>query len=539
MRRQLWRSVVAAMSIAMAGAPWMPARAGCEPAPPTAQERYDKLTRTPSLGQFWGAVLVAKGDDVFARGYGLVDERGEEIDRATLFDIGSVTKQFTAAGALKLQSQGKLTLDEPVATYLPGLEGKALERAKVVTLRHLLLHTSGMSDREAIQAINFPDRDKAVAIAIGSKPTGGPGAAFEYCNSGYIVAAAVIERVSGVQYEQYVVNEVMRPAGMRTAGFINGVGIDPKVKAAARVVEQQARGYTGKLVNDPREVLGWGLKGAGGIAASLDDMLAWARALTDAKVLDAAAQTEMFSPGLDNYALGWFVTMTPAGTEKWAHSGGTRGFVAQFFVYPRERSAIAVLTNSRHNPDAIAKALEAEIFETGSSGAIEATVMYGALMLDEYLGEKWSGGTVVRVTRTDDGAAPRMALEVVRAGERIAARVRMDPESARALAGQIRGVCGPAKASEPTLPGTFWIGGMVYRDQWPGGNPPAEYALSDVKWRVMPAYRGAGKDNKPVIDARPTLVLVDEQHGFWPMIVTINPGEARTLADELSGKQPE
>ncbi len=531
MRRSKWR-VLAALSAApgVLLSTAAPAQDG-----PVAgvHERYDKLTRTPSLGQFWGAVLVARGDEVFARGYGLADERGGEIDRTTLFDIGSVTKQFTAAAALKLQSQGKLELDEPVATYLPDLEGKARERAKLVTLRHLLGHTSGMGDREAIQSINFPDRDKAVAIALASKPAGEPGVKFDYCNAGYIVVAAVIERVSGVKYEQYVVDEIMRPSGMATSGFINGVGIDPKVKTAARVVEQQGRGYTGKLVSDGREVLGWGLKGAGGIAASLDDMRAWAVALTDAKVLDPAATAEMFTPGLDNYALGWYVTMSPAGTEKWAHSGGTRGFVAQFFVYPKEHAAIGVLTNARNNPDQIAKALEAELFGMGSPGPIEATVMYGALTLDQYFGERWEGGTDVRITRAGGGDAQRFTLELVRAGERFAARVGMDGASARALAGQIRAVC-PARDTEPDRPGVYWIGGYTYRDQWPGGKPPAEFALADVKWQVMPSYRG-----EKTVDARPTIVLIDEQHSFWPLIITINPAEARTIADELSGKQPE
>jgi CubicO group peptidase (beta-lactamase class C family) len=541
MARALWRWAVAGgISVAIGAAPAVAQDGEDKPLP----VRLDAAVVVPSLGQFWGAVLVAKdGAPVLAKGYGIAGPDGTPIDRTTLFDIGSITKQFTAAAVMKLKAQGKLSLDEPVAAYLPELEGRALERARRVTLRHLMTHTSGMNDEGAIQAINFPDRDKAVSIALGSRPSAAPGAAFDYCNAGYIVAAAIVEHVSGVPYERFVVDEVLRPAGMKTAGFINGVGIDPGTPTAARVVEPPP-GYpggatTGKLVNDRREQLGWGLKGAGGIAASLDDMLAWSMAMIDDKVIDAGAHAEMFKPGKENYGLGWFITLSPGATEEWSHSGGTRGFTAFIAVYPRERAAIAVFTNARNNPVAVHKGLEAEFFGVGTPGPIEATIMLGALALDNAVFAEWKGQTSFHVTRAGDGPGERVTLEVVRDGVGPAARVAMSTASAKALAADIRSVCGAGAAQEPDRPGTFMLAGGVYRDRWPGARPPAEFRLDDgVQWQVMPAYHGTGQDGKSIVDARPTLVLVDEENSFWPLIMTISPGEALGLAEHLNPTQP-
>ena len=119
-----------------------------------------------SLGTFWGAVLVMqRGEIVTAQGFGLANEQLAPITANTIFDIGSNAKAFTALAVLILESDGSLALDDPVARFFPDVDG-----TDAITLRHLLTHTSGLSDETALQRLDFPDRDEAVRRAFATAP---------------------------------------------------------------------------------------------------------------------------------------------------------------------------------------------------------------------------------------------------------------------------------------------------------------------------------------------------------------------------------
>jgi CubicO group peptidase (beta-lactamase class C family) len=258
-----------------------------QPSEEVAGSSLDAIVLSRELGQFWGQVLVAKGGRIIlAKGYGLADSSLKPLDDRTIMDVGSIAKQFTAAAILKLEMVGKLSTDDPVSHFFPDAGGDS-DR---ITLYQLLSHTSGLSDaNQAIQQLNFPDRDLAVRRAMNSTRNGPPGDRFEYCNGGYVVLAAVIEVASGQSFEDYMHAELFRPANLTSTGFL---GNDPRLdlsNTAARIVEAGSRPRRTTIMGDG---WGWGFKGCGGVLTNVHDLLAWDRALRGNSILDETGRAK-------------------------------------------------------------------------------------------------------------------------------------------------------------------------------------------------------------------------------------------------------
>jgi CubicO group peptidase (beta-lactamase class C family) len=255
----------------------LPAPAPRAQSPDDIGVRLDTAVRRAGLGQFWGAVLVARdGEVLLSRGYGYATEDLDPIRSDSLFDVGSITKMFTAAAVLKLQQNGALDVQDTLAAHFPEV-GPA---ARQITIHHLLTHTSGKSDTAgAIQDLSFDDRDEAVRRFVASPPSRPPGEAFEYCNGGYVVLAAIIEQVSGQAYESCLRELVLQPAGMPGSGFLDGEGLDPTLQTMRVCDTRGGSGRRGLLLDKRVEPWAWGLRGAGGLVTSLDDLLAFDAAI--------------------------------------------------------------------------------------------------------------------------------------------------------------------------------------------------------------------------------------------------------------------
>jgi CubicO group peptidase (beta-lactamase class C family) len=520
--------------------------------------RVDQAILRHGLGQFWGGVLVAKdGKAVLAKGYGLANDELRPIDADTLFDIGSVAKQFTAAAVLRLEQAGKLSTADPVSKYYPDLP----EIASKVTLAHLLSHTSGMNDEVAIQGLGFPDRDEAVRLAMTSRFKGAPGAGFDYCNAGYIVLAAIIEKATGKKYEQVVREELFVPAGMKSSGFLDGEGLDP-ARQTARVIEGRGpKPIRTTLFAGGVEPWAWGLRGAGGALTTLNDLVKWERALAGDTVLTAESKKKLWTPGLSNYGMGWFIETTARGTRRVQHTGGTRGFVSLLEIFPDEGLVIAVLTNTSGNPFEIEKLVSEQVFP-GESSAVAAKLLLSKLTLSQYRACDAEEGVSFGVTHGVEGKARRTTL-TVKIGENAAAEIAMSPGVAKKLASQIAGFAAgrPKGVSRGTsvrdVPGAS-------PGSTPSGNPPAggpqEAAAgipthpglviatlpytpvegvvtlpSTVEWTVMPEYHGGDEQGNTYVDKRITVVLIDEEAGFWPLILRLDTATAEKLVEELNG----
>lgn len=173
--------------------------------------------------RFSGVVRVSRGGRaVFEKAYGLADrERGRPNTTTTAFDVGSITKTFTAVAVLKLAQEGRLDLDAPLGRYLAGFPADAAGR---VTPRVLLQHRSGWGDflnvpEFARNVARFTKQDDYVALARGQPLRFAPGAGELYSNTGYEILGGIIEKVTGARYEDAVRDLVFRPAGMDSSGF--------------------------------------------------------------------------------------------------------------------------------------------------------------------------------------------------------------------------------------------------------------------------------------------------------------------------------
>ena len=269
---------------------------------------------------FNGAVLVAhKGRIVLRGGYGKVDpESGAPITAETVFDIGSITKQFTAAAILRLEMDGKLSTEDRLSEHLAGVP----EDKGKVRLFHLLTHSSGApgSLGRDYQPIS---REEFVQLALTSPWPGQPGQAFGYSNVGYSLLAAVVEERSGQSWQDYVTQKLLTPAGLQATGYSHPAW---KKKQIARL--------TGENVSfsDPRDrpEPSWFLLGNGGMLSTVDDLYRWHLALRSDAILSRQAKSKLFAPHVPwtgrvdvFYGFGWEVAKTPRGTRVLRHSGGS------------------------------------------------------------------------------------------------------------------------------------------------------------------------------------------------------------------------
>lgn len=291
-------------------------------------------------------VAVVRGRDTLVmKAYGKADlELDVPTPERAVYEIGSVTKQFTAAAIMQLQEQGKLSLDDEVTKYLPSY---AVQGHRV-TLRRLLDHTSGipgyteLPEFEPISVRTLP-RDSLVAI-FAAKPFGfAPGDAAVYSNSGYFLLGLIIEKVSGLPYEKYVQQNLFDRAGMRDSRYCSN----------SAVVARRAHGYdfdAGQLKLAGYMDFTWPYS-AGSLCSTAGDLVAWTRALHGGKLLGPAAYRELITPGTLNdgtrlrYAKGLSVDSI-RGHRTIEHGGGIPGFLTELAYFPDDTLTVVVLVNT-------------------------------------------------------------------------------------------------------------------------------------------------------------------------------------------------
>lgn len=309
---------------------------------------------------FSGVLFVAKdGQIVLEKGYGLADRENKTPYSAdTIFDIGSITKQFTGAAILKLEMQGKLAASDKISKYFKGVPADKTD----ITLHHLLTHSAGLIDVLG-KDYDKLSRDEMIKGALASKLQTAPGAKYEYSNLGYSLLAAIIEIVTAKSYEKFLHDNLFEPAGMKQTGYVI-----PKRKP-----ENLAVGYAkdgsrwGTPLDKAWDADGpyWNLRGNGGILSTSGDLYKWHLALEGEKVLSKAAKEKYFAPHIKEqpeavsfYGYGWVTQKTPRGTKVVWHNGGNPYFFADFRRYVDDGVVVIVATNSP------ADSLEREIGQT-------------------------------------------------------------------------------------------------------------------------------------------------------------------------------
>src|SRR5687767_11611915 len=246
--------------------------------------------------------IVKNGRVTKHEAYGLASlELKAPAHKETVFEIGSVTKQFTAALVLMLVEEGRLGLDEKITRFFEN----APESWKNITIRHLLTHTSGIRNYTGLPGFEMTkklDAQRFVATIAAQPLESKPGDAFKYCNTGYNLAGYIIEKVTGKSYWQVLRARIFEPLQMRTA---TSRDLKP-------IVENRAHGYeveNGKLVNRDSDLTD--VFAAGAISATVGDLVKWNAALDSGALLSQASRAAMWAPvtlngGLKHpYGFGW------------------------------------------------------------------------------------------------------------------------------------------------------------------------------------------------------------------------------------------
>ncbi len=302
----------------------------------------DRAAAMAERQQFSGNLLIARGGNtLLARSWGLAEhEAGVANDSETRFRIASMFKMFTAVAVLQLVDAGKLDLDGTLATYLPDYPNRDL--ATQVSIRQLLTHSGGTGDIFSPEyfARREQVREHQDYLDLFGKraPEFTPGSATRYSNYGYVLLGAIIERVSGRSYYDYLQAEVFAPAGMTASGAL------PEHEAPA----QLAVGYTSQngRLQDNRDTLPWRGTAAGGGYSTTGDLLRFVRALQAGQLLSAErlAQATQSQNADGWYGFGFLVG--GEGQLRWfGHDGGSEGMSASLRVYPELGYVLVGLAN--------------------------------------------------------------------------------------------------------------------------------------------------------------------------------------------------
>jgi CubicO group peptidase (beta-lactamase class C family) len=307
-----------------------------------------KAAELAGQDKFSGAALVARaGKIAFEKSYGLAD-RDKHVNNTvdTQFRLGSMNKMFTATAVLQLAGEGKLELTAPIGRYL--LDYPNHDVATKVTIRHLLTHTAGTGDiftpeyeKHRLELRELSDYVKL----YGSRGLEfEPGSKWSYSNYGFALLGAVIEKVSGVSYYEYVRKNIFEPAGMHATDSL------PEVERVA----QRSVGYMRKngawAKND--DTLPWRGTSAGGGYSTVGDLFRFAQALSGGKLVKPELFAEMTSkqasapqmPAGTGYGFGMMVSEEPQG-KRFGHGGGAPGMNGELRIYPRTGTVVVVLAN--------------------------------------------------------------------------------------------------------------------------------------------------------------------------------------------------
>jgi CubicO group peptidase (beta-lactamase class C family) len=362
------------------------------------------------------AAVVKGKETLLLKAYGKADVEGDvPMTVSTVIPISSVTKQFTAAAILQLRDEGKLSLDDEITKWLPDLETRSSNEvrtapARMVTLRHLLGHTAGvvelgeMPELRAMQLMRNPivSRDSVYNV-IRRYPFQFPAGTMQvYSNTGFWLLGRIIEKASGMTYEDYLRKKIFEPLGMSRSMYCDNSG-----KVVGRAY---GYGMRNGMTRRAPDIVHTGTYAAGAICSTVEDMITWLQALHGGKVLTPRSYAEMITPARLNdgtptrYSMGLTVWEDSRGLRQVGHDGGGFGFSSQAWWHPDTQLAIVLLTNSEpDNTNAIAEALAAEVLGPARSAAPfagDATQLAGT-----YKGQGRGKEMVIAVSQTTEGLA--------------------------------------------------------------------------------------------------------------------------------------
>ena len=312
-----------------------------------AERAFEKVTKAyVAPGPGCAAAVSLNGETVFEKAFGLADlEHNVPNTAQTIFESGSVAKQFTAASLVLLQQEGKLSIDDPVRKYIPELP----DYGAPLTIRHLLNHTAGLRDWGTVMSLTGAGRgdrvisqDLALDVITHQRALDfTPGSEYSYSNSGYNLAAIIVERVSKQKFPAFVEERLFKPLGMKNSSWRDDY---------QRIVPGRAQAYS-RQGNGP-----WRLNmpfmnvyGNGGMLTTVGDWMKW-NAMLDSHSLGEPLVNALETRGVLNdgrkiaYALGLVVDKYK-GLKDVSHGGATAGYQTFLARYPDNKVSVGVMCN--------------------------------------------------------------------------------------------------------------------------------------------------------------------------------------------------
>ncbi len=291
------------------------------------------------------AVLVSKqGKVIYQKAFGSANlELNVPMTTEMLFNLGSITKQFTAVAILQLMESGKLSLQDSLQRYLPNFPSKG----HTITIEHLLTHTAGLKDYLQIdyQVPYMERRDfepKELIDLFKKQPLEfEPGTKFKYSNTGYFLLGYIIEAITGKTYEKYLQENIFLPLGLNNTYY----------DSPSKIFQNRTHGY--KKVNSYEKADYWGATipyAAGGLISNIEDLFKWHQALASYKLLKKQTLQKAFSPfrlkdgTLTTYGYGWFINNIN-NLSSIEHGGAITGYRTNEIHYPSKDVFITILTN--------------------------------------------------------------------------------------------------------------------------------------------------------------------------------------------------
>ncbi|MBK6458955.1 MAG: beta-lactamase family protein [Gemmatimonadetes bacterium] len=326
-----------------------------------ADSVFQRFDRTDAPGCALG--VYQDGKVLYARGYGMASlQNGIALSPRSVLDVGSISKQFTAMAILLLQQEGKLSLDDPIRKYIPEMPAYADK----VTLRRALSQTSGLRDLYVMwgqtgRAFAGDTIDALRVITRSAEPNYEPGARYLYTNSGWILAAQIVYRLTGKTLAQFAEERIFRPLGMYDTRYLAD---------ASMVIPNLADSYaprTGGGFRLARSAYDGAIMGAGAVQTTVEDFGRWlnnydAATIGGRQILETMTTATTLNDGSPAtsgantaYAVGLSVG-TLRGLRVISHGGSWAGFRGHFLRFPEQRYAVATFCNfSTSGPDSLAR----------------------------------------------------------------------------------------------------------------------------------------------------------------------------------------
>lgn len=362
-------------------------QAGAQSDAAVRSAEVDALLAPLTQGDAPGAavMVIRDGRVVQAKGYGLAKlDTKEPVGLKTAFDLGSTSKQFTAMAVMMLVERGRLNYDDALVKFFPEFPSYA----RLVTVRHLLNHTSGLVDvinpwwfrkgyePTSKELVKMMAKEQDVRFAPGEK--------FEYNNAGYVLLAMIVEKASGQPFARFMKENIFKPLGMKSTIIFDETRPE---------IEQMALSYRreGNEFKPYEPMSDRFFYGAKGVVSTLEDMYRWAEALETEKLVKASTLREAFTPArLRNgtetgYGFGWYI-VKENGLDVYEHAGGYLGYRATIRRYPSERTTVILLSNNALvEPTSLAKKISQLYLSDRVKGGVAVKVE--PAILKEYVGK--------------------------------------------------------------------------------------------------------------------------------------------------------